>query len=136
MLQNVKHDSVLIRSLLSRDNIMTREPDWEQPEHVGRMALLFTCAKKDPRILKGCPFYYSKHLEYLRDAFPQIFKDNQISIVKKDVVLSEPAERLAVDLLNKLFKVLDRRYFASNRDRITSVTSINIIRLYIKAISI
>mmetsp|Transcript_5549 Transcript_5549/g.4701 ORF Transcript_5549/g.4701 Transcript_5549/m.4701 type:complete len:216 (-) Transcript_5549:971-1618(-) len=59
--------------LQTEEKYLVQEPDWKWPTHIAKIVILATVEEFDDKIIRTYPFYYKKHLAYLKDAHPDYF---------------------------------------------------------------
>lgn len=69
------------------ERFLIQEPDWKNPQHLGKMIIICNIIEADKNLKKNLPFYFQKHSSYLQDTFPEYLtkeKENGIENEKMD----------------------------------------------------
>ena len=105
--------SIYLKTLQIDKRYLAKEPDQTDIVYVAKMILIYAAAEQIPRILEEAPSFFGKHLNYLKDKFPNYFvhaKDSQPEAVaataEKRPSDENPVKRAQMQMSNTIQRLL------------------------------
>lgn len=69
--------SIYLKTLQIDKRFLSKEPDWTDPVYIAKMILIHAASTIQPTLLEAAPTFFSKHLTYFKDKYPQYFQVNE-----------------------------------------------------------
>jgi hypothetical protein len=96
IINNMEQSQDYLAQMLEEERFNIQEPNWKNPEHIGKMILMTTLFFKSAELKTDYPNYFERHVEFLKDIYPEYFlarsSVNQ-AIVEKKTFLSQKKDQ-------------------------------------------
>ena len=100
---------------------MTQEPDWKDKVYIGKMLILYHASLMNIKYEENYPYYYKKHLSYLKDVYPTLFFEKNHKIKNEIQVIDDKM----LNLVKIIFDDIINKTFIAKQDNISECLTVN-----------